>query len=42
MDLTALTLCKENQLPIKVFNMNTIGNLHKICNGESIGTLVTF
>tara|TARA_B100000902_G_C27161970_1_gene839198 strand:+ start:355 stop:1062 length:708 start_codon:yes stop_codon:yes gene_type:complete len=42
MDLTALTLCKENKLPIKVFNMNTSGNLKRICNGESIGTLVTF
>ena len=42
MDLTAFTLCKENNLPIKVFNMNTEGNLHKICNGENIGTLVKF
>ena len=42
MDLTAFTLCKENNLPIKVFNMNTEGNLKKICNGENIGTLVKF
>ncbi|MBT5698530.1 MAG: uridine monophosphate kinase, partial [Flavobacteriales bacterium] len=42
MDLTAFTLCKENNLPIKVFNMNTEGNLQKICNGENIGTLVKF
>ena len=42
MDLTAFTLCKENNLPIKVFNMNTDGNLQKICKGENIGTLVKF
>jgi len=42
MDLTAFTLCKENNLPIKVFNMNTEGNLKKICDGENIGTLVKF
>jgi uridylate kinase len=42
MDLTAFTLCKENNLPIKVFNMNTYGNLQKICEGENIGTLVKF
>ena len=42
MDLTAFTLCKENNLPIKVFNMNTDGNLQKICEGENIGTLVKF
>ena len=42
MDLTAFTLCKENKLPIKVFNMNTKGNLQKVCDGENIGTLVKF
>ena len=42
MDLTAFTLCKENKLLIKVFNMNTEGNLQKICNGENVGTLVKF
>jgi len=42
MDLTAFTLCKENKLPIKVFNMNTSGNLQKICDGENVGTLVDF
>lgn len=42
MDLTAFTLCKENNLPIKVFNMNIDGNLQKICEGENIGTLVKF
>ena len=42
MDLTAFTLCKENNLPIKVFNMNLGGNLKKICSGEKVGTLVNF
>lgn len=40
MDLTAFTLCKENKLPIIVFDINTKGNLLKIIKGESIGTLV--
>jgi len=41
MDLTAFTLCKENKLPITVFNMNTKGNLIKVCDGLAVGTLVT-
>ncbi len=41
MDMTAFTLCKENGLPIIVFDMNKSGNLLKIIEGESIGTLVT-
>ena len=40
MDLTAFTLCKENKLPINVFNMNTKGNLLKVCEGEKVGTLI--
>ncbi|MBK6964738.1 MAG: UMP kinase [Bacteroidales bacterium] len=40
MDLTAFTLCKENKLPILVFNMNIPGNLLRIVNGENIGTIV--
>lgn len=40
MDTTAFALCKENQLPIIVFDMNKPGNLLKIINGENIGTLV--
>lgn len=40
MDLTAFALCKENTLPIVVFDMNTKGNLKKIVLGESVGTLV--
>ena len=41
MDLTATVMCKENGMPIYVFNMDIPGNLEKVINGESIGTLVT-
>lgn len=41
MDLTAFTLCKENNMPMYVFDMNTKGNLLKVLDGEQIGTLVT-
>ena len=40
MDLTAFTMCGENNLPIFVFDMNTPGNLKKVVLGEKIGTLV--
>lgn len=40
MDLTATALCKENHLPIVVFDMDTVGNLAKVIDGEPIGTLV--
>ena len=40
MDLTATTMCKENDLPIVVFDMDTKGNLKKVIEGENIGTLV--
>ena len=40
MDLTATTMCKENNLPIIVFDMDTNGNLKKVMSGEPIGTLV--
>lgn len=40
MDLTAITLCQENKLPIIVFNMNIKGNLKKIILGEEVGTKV--
>lgn len=40
MDLTATALCKENNLPIIVFDMDTPGNLEKVISGEEIGTLV--
>lgn len=41
MDMTAFTLCRENKLPIIVFDMNTPGNLLKVVQGENVGTLVT-
>lgn len=40
MDLTAITLCKENRMPIIVFNMNTPGDLCRLVRGEKVGTLV--
>ena len=40
MDLTATTMCKENNLPIYVFNMDVVGNLRKVIDGQPIGTLV--
>ena len=40
MDMTAFTLCKENNVPIIVFNMNQAGNLKKVVTGENVGTLV--
>ncbi len=40
MDLTAISLCRENNLPIIVFNMNKPGNLIKLVSGENIGTSV--
>jgi uridylate kinase len=40
MDLTAFTMCKENNLPVVVFDMNKTGNLRKLILGEKIGTLV--
>ncbi len=41
MDMTAFTLCQENNLPIIVFDMNKLGNLSKLVQGEEIGTLIT-
>ncbi|MGW8315674.1 MAG: UMP kinase [Bacteroidales bacterium] len=40
LDLTAFTMCKENELPIIVFNMNEKGNLKKLISGEKVGTLI--
>ena len=40
MDLTATCMCKENNLPIVVFDMDTVGNLKKVISGEEIGTVV--
>jgi len=41
LDLTAFTLCRENKLPMLVFNINVPGNLKKAVTGEKVGTLVT-
>ena len=41
MDLTAITLCKENTLPIRVFDINHEGDLKRVVSGENIGTTVT-
>lgn len=40
MDITAIAMCKENKLPIYVFNMDIVGNLKKVIDGENIGTYV--
>ena len=40
MDLTAICMCRENNIPIYVFNMDIVGNLKKVMEGEEIGTLV--
>jgi uridylate kinase len=40
MDMTAFTLCKENNLPIIVFDMNRAGNLMRLVHGEQVGTRV--
>ena len=41
MDLTAITLCSENLLPIIVFNMNKKGNLKKLISGQNVGTIIS-
>ena len=41
MDLTAITLCKENKMPIVILNMNKTGNLLKLLRGERVGTLIS-
>ena len=41
MDMTAFTLCMENNLPIIVFDMNKPGNLKRVVTGDQVGTLVT-
>ena len=40
MDLSAVCMCNDNNLPIYVFNMDVVGNLKKVIDGEEIGTLV--
>ena len=41
MDLTAVSLCKDNNLPMVIFNMNRPGNIRRVVMAEKIGTLVT-
>jgi len=41
MDATAISLCRENKLPILVFNLNTRGNIARVVTGEKVGSLVT-
>jgi uridylate kinase len=41
MDSTAFTMCRDNNMPVVVFNMNTRGNLKKVVSGESIGSLIS-
>jgi uridylate kinase len=41
MDATAISLCRENNLPILIFNLNTHGNIRRACLGEKIGSIVT-
>ena len=40
MDLSAICMCQDNNLPIYVFNMDIVGNLRRVMEGEDIGTLV--
>lgn len=40
MDSTAVTLCRENKLPIRVFKLTTHGNIKRVCMGENLGTVV--
>jgi uridylate kinase len=41
MDLTAVSLCKDNSLPMIIFNMNQPGNIKRVVLGEKVGSLVT-
>lgn len=41
MDLTAITLCRENNIPIVIFNLNTEGNIRRVVLGERVGSLVS-
>jgi uridylate kinase len=42
MDLTAVTLCRENKLPIIVFNVNKPGNLRRVVLGEAVGSRIKY
>ena len=41
MDATAISLCKDNNLPIIIFNLNRHGNIRRVVTGEKIGSLVS-
>jgi len=41
MDLTAVSLCKDNNMPMIIFNMNQNGNIRRVVLGEKVGSLVT-
>jgi uridylate kinase len=41
MDATAVVMCRDNNLPLRVFNVNNKGDLLRIVNGEDVGTLLT-
>ena len=42
MDATAIVMCRDNRLPLRVFNLGNTGDLPRMVRGEDIGTLVTF
>ena len=42
MDATAIVMCRDNRLPLRVFNLNNSGDLTRIVKGEDVGTTVTF
>ncbi len=41
MDATAIVLCRDNGIPLRVFNLNNVGDLQRVVRGENVGTLVT-
>ena len=41
MDATAISLCKENNIPIIIFNLNKHGNIQRVVTGEKIGSLIS-
>ena len=42
MDATAVVMCRDNRLPLRVFNLNNVGDLPRVVRGEDVGTLVTY
>jgi uridylate kinase len=41
MDATAIVMCRDNNLPLQVFNLNNAGDLQRIVEGETVGTVVS-